>query len=136
MTKREQYGLCFYKMNWPDGTIHPQLKVEKQDNSLMLNLINYLDENETVGFLFDLERCIDSKRNVDEGFQSDYFCDIDVLYQYPDVNFSNLYSIPMVDLKEILEEWLVFIRPITDPKSQFSLKQIIAFIRNLIKGGQ
>jgi hypothetical protein len=110
MNKKEQYSLIFFKRIRPDGKLRADLRVENTDNSTILNLLGYLDENATVGFIDDLESCIYSKRNVDEGFQFDHFGDTDVLYKYPNVTFGTLYSIPMIDLKEILEEWLVFLK--------------------------
>lgn len=110
MTKREQYGLAFSKTIMTDGEIISHFSVEILDNRKMLILLTFLDENATDGFIWDLERCLATEGNVDEGFYHDHFLDTKVLYQYPNVNFGDIYLIPMVELKGILEEWLEFLK--------------------------
>lgn len=109
MTKREQYGLEFSKTIMPDGEVISHFSVENSDNK-MLGLLTFLDENATDGFIWDLERCLAIEGNVDEGFYHDHFLDTKVLYQYPNVNFGDIYLIPMIELKVILEEWLEFLK--------------------------
>lgn len=107
---KEVYGLEFYK-KWVQDRERPFItqKVYRSYNSV-LSFIGRLDITDTESFIYDLNRSIELRGNSDEGFFSDSVEDLQILYQYPNINIENVITIPMTDMKEILEEWLEFIR--------------------------
>ena len=111
MSKKEHYGLEFTKQKLSNREIFYRVdqKLNGNINNVILNFIYRLDEHQTKSFISDLNRCISSQANADEGFFSDSVEDIEILYKYPNVDINNILTLPMEDLKEILEEWLVFI---------------------------
>ncbi|NTE00502.1 hypothetical protein G6M26_23420 [Agrobacterium tumefaciens] len=111
MPKKEHYGLEFTKQKLSNGEIFYRVdqKLNGNINNVILNFIYRLNEHQTKSFINDLNRCISSQANVDEGFFSDSVEDMEILYQYPNVDINDILKLPMVDLKEILEEWLEFI---------------------------
>lgn len=110
MLKREQYGLIFNKKVLSNGsTVSVAIQKKYIEGFCALIFINRLDQNECKGFIYDLNRCISLQRNSDEVFFSDGVEDMEIMYQYPNVNIDNVLIISMQDMKGLLEEWLEFI---------------------------
>ena len=110
MSKLSKYTLQFVRRKLNNGKVVPNAiqTINGSDNSV-LSFINGLDKHDTMSFINDLKDCININGNRDEGFFSDSVEHISILYQYPNVNIDDILVLPMVDLKEILEEWLEFI---------------------------
>lgn len=74
----------------------------------VLTFLSSLDKGECEAFLYDINVCLDEQSNGMGGVISDgveyLYYGID--YQYPNVNIDNVITIPMQDMKEILEELL------------------------------
>lgn len=109
MTKREQFNLIFNfrKMSTGEVVAIVRHKFQGTDES-NLTFIESLTKHEAEAFIHDMERCLRSQGNVDEGFFSDSVAYLDISYQYPNVVIDDAYTIPMIDMKELLEEWLEF----------------------------
>ena len=111
MSKREQYGLSFDRNELSSSPIlYVATSINKNTypyNSV-LTFVNSCSIFECKSLIEDLDRCITSEGNVDEGFFSDCVENRSILYQYPNVNIDDLLIIPMQDLKELLQEWLDF----------------------------
>lgn len=69
MSKLKDYGFALVKQKFSEGEVQSRIvqQVPEGSNSV-LNFINRLDKHETESFIFDLERCLNSNSNVDEGF--------------------------------------------------------------------
>ena len=111
MTKREQYGLVFQKnKNTIDGSdvffCRKPGKVDKHD--YLKFFLNQLDDIEVKGLRDDLDEAL--KGNYyEEYFVSDGIPD-SIHLKYPNVTFEYVdLTLPMVDLKALLQEWLDFI---------------------------
>lgn len=109
MTKHEQYGLIFYKQNHLDRIIPLAVQQVDYSSNSALQFISRLSKHEIESLIYDLERCLNSQGNIDEGFFSGSVEDIDILYVYPNINIDNVLLISMQDMKIILQEWLVFV---------------------------
>ncbi|GGG91642.1 hypothetical protein [Pedobacter zeae] len=111
MSKLKKYTLQFVKRKLSNGTVYPNVLQETNgSNNSVLSFIEALDKHDCESFIYDLDRCIDGHTNVDEGFFSDSVEHMDILYEYPYVNIDDVLIIPMLDMKELLEEWLEFIK--------------------------
>ncbi len=75
----------------------------------MLVRVGRLYEVELNGFISDLNKSINQGSNYDEGFFSDSVEDITIKYEYPNVNWDDVYTISMVDLRDLMLEWKEFI---------------------------
>jgi hypothetical protein len=111
MTKREEYGLTFYKVNKVGLTFNIcQQTVPNWSENNILTFLSHIDAHETKSFIDDLEKCINYNTNVDEGFFSDGVENMTIIYSYPNVVLEGILTIPMYDLKLLLEEWLDFMQ--------------------------
>jgi hypothetical protein len=110
MSKLNKYTLKFVKRKLSDGSVYPIViqEVKGSDNSVLV-FINGLDKHDCESFIYDLDRCIEGQANADEGFFSDSVEHIKIIYNYPNINIDDILSMPMQDMKELLEEWLNFI---------------------------
>ncbi len=109
MSKREQFDLTFYKKLF-DGQIYYECSSNHHHNDYSsLCFISRLSKFESVSLRNDLKQCIDFETNVDEGFFSDSVEDRSIIYQFPNVNIDDILIISMLDLKELLDEWHIFI---------------------------
>ena len=108
MSVKEKYGIVFHskivegiKYNICD-VINP--------NYYNLSFINRFAANETSDMIDDLNRCITHQGNSSDFYQSDSIEYVHTIqYKYPDMIIDDI-LIPMKDLKELLNEWLIFIR--------------------------
>lgn len=106
MTKREQYSLTFNKIYLEGYGLEHYIDCEPENTThSMLIRVGRLYEGELDGFISDLNRSIDQGSNYDVGFFSDSVEDITVKYEYPNVNWDDVYTISMVDLRDIMLEW-------------------------------
>jgi hypothetical protein len=112
MTKREQYGLIFNKRDVFPNRISHFIEAREVGPYSFLTFINALDKDGLTDFIDDLNRCLESKENVDEGFFSDRVEHMGaILYKYPNVVINDLVilTIPMEDMRALLQEWVEFI---------------------------
>ncbi|MEO3406226.1 hypothetical protein AAFN85_20095 [Mucilaginibacter sp. CAU 1740] len=109
MSLKDKYQIDFIK---DERKVKPNICVQKNpghyENS-HLHFLDLLDANECRGFIYDLDSCIDGQSNVDEGFRSDSVDNQDIRYCYPNVVINDILTIPMVDMRGLLQEWLDFI---------------------------
>lgn len=117
MTKREEYGLLFNKKIIKDFGFSYSIYVKFgfQANSY-LTYLGSMGTYETQSLIYDLNASINNGNNYEEDFFSDSTEMLKIVFDYPNIKIENqsfagnfVYTIPMQDLKEIMEEWLVFI---------------------------
>ena len=90
------------------GIVSNAIQTTPQSDNSALSFLNHLTKHDAECFIDDLTRSLFKQLNIDEGFFSDSVEDLDILYQYPNVNINHVLLLPMQDMKEILEEWLAF----------------------------
>ncbi|WP_294245756.1 hypothetical protein [uncultured Chryseobacterium sp.] len=111
MTKREQYGLEFYKVS-SDGTIgyHCLRKDGIIDQNNSLQFLSYLDRAGTEFLLREVVAFLntdDPDRSMYESMVSEH---VDLDIEYPDFKIDKLpYTFPLADVKDLLQEWLNFL---------------------------
>ena len=109
MKQENKYKLNFYKKRI-DGNVYSVCdQIISNSDFSVLTFINSLSVVEIQGFIEQLKECIESKNNGNIGFESDGVEHMSIKYFYPDVDIDGVLKIPMIDLKELLEEWLNFI---------------------------
>lgn len=111
MTKREQYGLSFYKKkNSFDGAIENICKREGSINEYNhLQILTQFSQIETTDLIEEIENALNGKY-YEEYFTSDPIEFVSIKLAYPNVIFGeNDLIISMQDLKDLLQEWLAFI---------------------------
>jgi hypothetical protein len=109
MSKREQYGLSFYK--WTDvksGKIHYICKREEVGPFSELQILSRLDVEDSQ-FLIDEINKAQQGLDYDDIPTSDSIEDILIEYSSPNVSINQILTITMPDFKELLEEWILFI---------------------------
>lgn len=110
MTKREQYGLIFDKMQVEGFGIRDFIRQRNPGGSNgILIYIGRLDEEETKAFINDMNQSLNLGRNYDDGFLTDSVEHLTITYEYPNVKWDNILTISMIDLRDLLIEWLDFI---------------------------
>jgi hypothetical protein len=110
MTKREQYGLSFYK--WKDaksGNIYSWCKREEVGSFSSLQILNRLDSKDSEFLIGEIIK-VEQGLYYDNLPTSDSFEDILIEYSFPHVTIDQILTIPMTDFKELLEEWIIFIK--------------------------
>lgn len=112
MTKKEEFGLDFNKI-FVNGqyVFECRRKDGIVDDYNYLQFISCLDIESTQFLLGDITDTIVSQNPVREYTQPSGLCDdIDLELAYPNFIIEDLFSIPLVDMKILLEEWLDFIQ--------------------------
>ena len=110
MTKREEYGLSFYK--WKDietGKLYPICKREKVGSLSNLQLLSRLDSTDTQILIDEIFKA-QANLPYDNFPSSDSYEDILIEYNYPNVIIDGIFTISMNDFRELLEEWKNFIQ--------------------------
>jgi hypothetical protein len=110
MTKREQYGLSFYK--WKDaesGIFYNRCKRGELDSFSVLQILSRFDTKDAE-FLINEIRRAEQGLSYDDLPSSDSFEDILIECSFPFVTIDHILTIPMTDFKELLEEWIIFIK--------------------------
>jgi len=76
-----------------------------------LSFFTFFSAKETSSFIDDLNRCIMHKFNISDFYLSDSVENIYTIeYKYPNMVIDDgIVIIPMIDLKELLQDWLTFI---------------------------
>ncbi|GGI29544.1 hypothetical protein [Pedobacter mendelii] len=108
MSKLKQYGFQMQKKRTDKGDISILYKDVPGGPNSALHFVSGLSKHETESFIYDLDRSLNLQENADEGFFSDHVEDIDIVYQYPNINIDDVLVLPMADMREILIEWLNF----------------------------
>jgi hypothetical protein len=111
MSKSKEYSLKFLKRNI-DGRIYNICSHEGGDNKSVLIFLSRLDYTETIGFINDLQLCVNSGSNLDESYESSTVEYLNIKYEYPNINIDNILILPMTDFIELLTEWKIFITPL------------------------
>ncbi len=110
MTKREQYGLIFEKRDIKGiGIFYSAEQKIPGDDYSVLTYIDRLSVPEVEGFIEDLNISLNQGSNYDDGYSSNSIEDISIMYDYPNVNIEDILIISMVDMRDLLIEWLDFI---------------------------
>ena len=107
MTKREQYGLSFYKIITSNGNIRHLCKTDRTDAYSNLIVIRFLNSIEAQGLIDEITRAL-AGEFFEPFFTSDGVESEDIDLVYPNV-IVNGTSVSMQDMKDLLLEWLSFI---------------------------
>lgn len=111
MTKREQYGLEFYKVSY-DGTTgyHCRRKDGITDQNSSLQFLSYLDRARTEFLLREVVAFLNTDNPDRSLYESMVLEHIELDIEYPDFRIDKLpYSFPLADSKDLLQEWLDFL---------------------------
>ncbi len=113
MTKREQYNLVFSKFydqkfkRYRYACKH--IGEINQYNELQF-LQRFDNAHETLGLIDEINMALNGQY-YEEYFSTDSTEDIEIRLLFPNVIFGeNDLTIPMIDLEELLQEWLEFIK--------------------------
>ena len=109
MTKREQYGLSF--INWVnpiDKTVNKVCKRENVNTYSELQIISRLSIHEIQSLLQNIQNAIKGEY-YEEIYSSERTDDTSVEIHPPNVIINEIYSIPLIDIRDLLQEWLAFI---------------------------
>jgi len=117
MSKKEQYGLVFYKQNVDGLGIRERINIKPDyEKNNILYYIARWGKSETKAFIYDLKKSLEMQSNYEEDFFTDSTEMLEVLFVYPNITIRDesdknnyVFTIPMADMKELLEEWLAFI---------------------------
>jgi hypothetical protein len=111
MTKREEYGLSFYKSSDPiDGSvIHICNRSGIVNAYNTLQIIQQLNQTETQGLIDEINYALNGQY-YEQYFVTDGTEHESIELSFPNVTFGeNDLVISMQDLKVLLQEWLLFI---------------------------
>lgn len=109
MTKKEQFGLSFHYRIDPRGMKKPQCTSKTVNANSHLTLLNFLDFEETESLIDDIERA-QGGLQYDQYPSSDSYDFIEIYLNYPNVTIDGVLTVSMIDFKELLKEWQVFLR--------------------------
>ena len=108
MSLKEKYGIVFYSQII-SGVKYNTCNVT-DSNYYNLSFISCFDSTETSQMIGDLNNCITYQYNISDTYESDSIENIHIIeYQYPNMLIDNIVTIPMTDLKELLQEWLTYL---------------------------
>lgn len=111
MTKREQYGLEFYKLS-SDGITgyNCRRKDGIVDRNNSLQFLSYLDRAGTEFLLREVNAFLSTDESERSIYKSMVLKHVDLDIEYPDFRIDKLpYTFPLADIKDLLEEWLDFL---------------------------
>ena len=109
---KEQYGLSFLKKynnihNFVNYACIPNLEI--QGSSILAELLVSLSNVEPESLLEEVNHAIIGI-DFEENYNLDQSSDVWVVFSPPNAVISNRYTIPLNDLKVLLEEWIVFVQ--------------------------
>lgn len=109
MTKREKYGLDFSKwVNPVDKTVKKVCRREKLSTYSELQIIDRLS-------IFEIQSLLQSIQNADNGdyyeeiYSSERIDDESVEIHPPNIIINEICIIPLIDMRDLLQEWITFI---------------------------
>jgi hypothetical protein len=107
---KDKYGLLFQWWKDSTGKLNPIIREKNPPTSnTVLTFLDFLHKTELEGLIYDLDRALTHGRNVDERFDSDRVEHMNITYEYPNINVDDELLIPMQDMKDLINEWLLFI---------------------------
>ncbi|WP_294223089.1 hypothetical protein [uncultured Chryseobacterium sp.] len=112
MTKREQYGLEFYKLS-SDGITGYNCRCKDGivDHNNSLQFLSYLDRAGTELLLQEINTFLDTDEPYRSIYESMVLEHMDLDIEYPDFRIDKLpYTFPLADIKDVLQEWLDFLK--------------------------
>ncbi|SDE67241.1 hypothetical protein SAMN05216464_108163 [Mucilaginibacter pineti] len=107
MSQKDKYQLTFYS-KIVNGRKYNLCQSSPGDYAV-LSFLGSIDKIDGEALIYDLDACISRHINVSDGYLSDPVEYMTIGYEYPNVNINDVLSIPMSDLKELLQEWLAYI---------------------------
>lgn len=111
MTKREEYGLEFYKLSSDVATAYNCRRMDGiVDQNNDLQFLSYLDRASTEFLLREVNAFLNTNepdRSIYESMVLEHF-DLDI--EYPEFRINKMpYTFFLADIKDLLEEWLDFL---------------------------
>ncbi len=111
MTKKEYYGLEFIKLNQNGKNVYYcRRKDGIVDNYSELQFINRLSVVSTQFLIGDIADTVVSQNAIRDYTQPGGCDHIDLEIAYPNFIIDEILSLPLVDMKALLEEWLLFLQ--------------------------
>lgn len=116
MKKSEQYRLWFSKSQASDGRVryscYPAIRTTTSDESYYLaGLLDLLSDSEPKYLLEEIENALNNKY-FEEYYSLDHSGpDDSIQILPPNVILNNSFSISLIELKLLLEEWILFCTP-------------------------
>jgi hypothetical protein len=107
MTKREKYGLTFLTTNTIDGYKGYRCFKEDVDEFSHLQILSHMDNSEIKDLIEELEKALNGEY-YEQYFTSDGVEADSIELNYPNVIINEHLTISMVELLELLQEWLAF----------------------------
>ncbi len=112
MTKKEQYGLEFYKLSF-NGAIsyHCRRKDGIVDRNNSLQFLSYLDHARTELLLREVSAILNTDNPDQSVYESMVLEHIDLDIEYPEFRIDKMpYAFPLTDIKDLLQEWFDFLK--------------------------
>ena len=109
MSKKDQYGLDFLKITSGDTIGYNCIRKDGiVDNNNLLQFISYLNVSDTQKLIDQIEAKLDNRQST---LNVQFFDHIDLDFQDSQLVIdSQPHTFPLADIKELLEEWLVFLQ--------------------------
>ncbi|WP_294302661.1 hypothetical protein [uncultured Chryseobacterium sp.] len=112
MTKREQYGLEFYKLVFAGATGYICRRKDGMiDQNNSLQFLSYLDRARTEFLLQEVNTFLNTDDPNRSIYESTVLEPTDLDIEFPDFRIDKLpYAFPLADIKDLLQEWLNFLK--------------------------
>jgi len=136
MNIKEKFGIEF-KSKTRNSDIYYDFVINNKEYDF-LYIIGLYHKIELKGLIYDLEKSIVLKKNYEESFETDTTEMHEILFHYPNITIQDLssinrtkFTVSMIDLKLLSEEWLNFI--LSEEKRYRIEKSIYFRVRKFIK---
>lgn len=109
MTKKEQYGLSFLNWERKDKTIVKICRREIVDEYSELQIINRFNITLSKSLINQIDKVL-NKEYFEEIYSSDAIDDESIEIHPPFIIINDILQIRIEDMKELLNEWIVFLK--------------------------
>jgi len=111
MTKQKQYGLKFLKFPSPlnkNSTYHSCV-AETSGTYDELQILRYFTESEATRLIAEIQKAQNGE-SFEESIDTQWSAVEEIIIHPPVININDVLTIPMQDMKELLLEWVEFVR--------------------------
>jgi len=111
MTKQKQYGLKFLRFPSPlnKNSTYNSCVIEKSSAYDELQILRYFTESEATRLIIEIQKAQNGD-SFEESIDTQWSAVEEIIIQPPNVNINDVLIIPMQDMKELLLEWIEFIK--------------------------
>ena len=108
MKKHEEFGLRFSQYKNPiNGNLKKNIIKYTVNQHSELLIINRLDDNDATALIRNIDNALQGK-HFDETICIQSIEDEDIEIHPPNIIINNICTLPLTDMKTILEEWIAF----------------------------